>query len=851
MDMDKNGTFDETVGINTDAATEKEPQADDVTDGTTKRTSLEFEISDESGFVFMSETDASFDEKGGLVFSTEADISTEIKEVYGDGEKTAPTPVAEEEFALPESFEPEEKYTSASFVENPFGISTTYVPRFTDASEKYRVRGSSSYSTESVDMEAEDKLDPTAEIGEDAAVERVIVNSAPTTSSEPTDESIKVYKFVTPIEAESDPVPAPIVEPAPDVEDKVVEEVDEEPAPAPKVLKRPEEYDIPDPEARKTTVEYEDVEEDLSSKADRKNIKREFVSPAQRDAFKDRFLDGLMSVRFRLVAAVLVFVAMISLEVVRLFGVDPLVYIGFDGVSYAGAVIDLMFSLCMLTLALPEIIRAFVSISRRVFAPELLTVVSIAALCGYTALILADESINYLRFGTLFGIQVISIIVAGLCRVKGDFVAFKVVSKNVHKHVLIKKLTRELPRENMALDGAVDEYNSKTARMFRTAFVNDFYAYSSKTVENSFNTLLILGCALGLSAVTGVVSFFLFDNSLSYAAQAFMLVLLITCPSFSVLVHKLPYSCAARFAGREGTAFVGERALYDAADLDVIAYEDTEIFGAEDVSIKKVHLYGKVYNTAKAMQQMYAIFSSVGGPLDAVFSATVDKKGSNATDLVIEEDGISGTVDGHRVAAGSEEYMLRHGIIIPSDDFKTSRTTTDSTRVMYGAEDGEVYVKLFIRYSFTEEFTMILPYLKEQGIVPLIYTRDPNINNELLKTITMGEDVIRVMKKDGGKTTEEKTYRHLSSNVVTLGEKGGVIGIAFLARKYTAFQSSQSIFELISMIVGAALASLVAIGGMIDAAAMGLVGGLALWQIAWCIVLYVRSSIAFRITKNS
>lgn len=809
------------------------------------KTSLEFEIAEEPGLVFMSETDVSFDDEGGLVFATEADVSPTVVEDA--------TPADTPEESEPSVFDviEDDGTSNTSFVTDSFGVNVTYVPRFTDVSENYRVRGASTPAPDT-SKTAEPELDPTAEIGEDAVVERVVVGTSSARTAEPTDESVKVYKFDTPAEPEEEPI-APVSATEPTVEPTVEEPVTDtvptfEPIPEPKVLKRPEEYDIPDPEARKSTVEYKDSEEDLSSGAAGK-IKKEFISPAQRDAFKDRFLDTLMSIRFRLSVALLLLAAVVFTEVAPIFGFNPLDLLQIGGVGSAAILVDLAFSVCLFALALPETVRAFASLFKKVVAPELFCVISLSALVGYTVIVSTNGG-GSMHFGILFGIQVVATIFARLQRTKGDFTAFKITSKNTHKHVLIKKLTRELLRENLALDGVVDEYSSKTARMFRTAFVNDFCAHSSKTVENNINVLLILGCALGLSLVTGVVSFFLFDNSIVYAAEAFVLVLLVACPASSILLHKLPYNAAARYASTEEIAFVGESALYDGADVDVIAYEDTEIFGEEDVSITKVHLYGKVINTAKAMKQMYAIFSGVGGPLDLLFTAAVDGKGPHATELVIEEDGISGLVDGHRIHAGSEEYMLRKGIAIPSDDYRTARTTTDSTRIMYGAEDGEVYVKFFIRYSFTEEFTMIIPYLKEQGIVPLIYTRDPNINNALLKNLTMGDDVIRVMKKDGGKTTEEKTYVHLSSNIVTLADRTTVVNIAQLSRKYTAFQSSLAVTELISMIVGAVLAVLVAVGGMLDAAKIGLVLGLAVWQLAWCVVLAIRSRLSFRISKS-
>ena len=161
---------------------------------------------------------------------------------------------------------------------------------------------------------------------------------------------------------------------------------------------------------------------------------------------------------------------------------------------------------------------------------------------------------------------------------------------------------------------------------------------------------------------------------------------------------------------------------------------------------------------------------------------------------------------------------------------------------MYGAEDGEVYVKFFIRYSFSEEFTMLLPDLKEKKIVPLIYTRDPNITGELLKVLTLGEDIIRVMKKYIPRTAEEKTYRKVDSGIVTHGNKDSAINMVLLAKRYAAFQSSFEATELISMIVGAVLAVALAIGDMFVLPATML----ALWQVIWCAVLYIRSKIAFQ-----
>ncbi|MBQ2686259.1 MAG: hypothetical protein IJF55_00820, partial [Clostridia bacterium] len=388
------------------------------------------------------------------------------------------------------------------------------------------------------------------------------------------------------------------------------------------------------------------------------------------------------------------------------------------------------------------------------------------------------------------------------------------MSRNVAKNVLDRRLTRELPRENLALDGVIDEYNSKTARMFRTVFVSNFFKRSSVSCENFVNSAMIIGIGAGISLVTGLVSFFLDGYSLVSGAQSLAMVFMFSYPVFSILNHKLPFKHLCSRAALEESAFVGESSVFEGADIDVFTYEDTEIFGIEDVSLRKVHLYGKAYNTPKAMKQMYALFSVVGGPLDFVFSSALDRKCPPAQDIIIEDNGISGMMDGHRICAGTEEYMLSHGISIPAEDYRTNTSSSDSTKVMYGAEDGAVYVKFFIRYSFSEEFTMLLPELKDKKIVPLVYTRDPNIDTELLRVLTLGEDIIRVMKKYVPRTAEEKTYRRVDSGIVTHGNKDNAINMVLIAKKYATLQSSLAATELISMIVGAVLAVVLAIGDM-------------------------------------
>lgn len=828
--------------------TEVDETMPDLTEHEEPITSLEFEIAEEEG----------------PTFTVDADITPELtKEEIEPKKADEPPHHPEEEFSIPDSFEINERYNTQSFVETPAALRPTYLPRFTEVSETYRMQDdprprsltksptvTEASETPEVDLSTFD--DPTAEAVDDKDVEKVIVTQGTPVNSDLVDESLTVLKFSTPIDSETQDASqifeAPVADETPEQTVEEPEEISEEPVEAEESEEEAVPASIPDPDSTYEVVEFSsdrdeyDAEEPLgASEPLKKAGSHEFTSPIQRDSVKDRFLDSLMSIKVRMAGALILLAAMVLIDVLGYFGTNVYASLGLAHLRGAAAFVDMQFSVCLFLLAIPEAIGAVRLLFKKKCVPELFTVAALPVIILCDLVLAISGSGVYVPLGVLYGLQCLVAIISSYLKTAADFEAFKIISKNAQKNVLDKRYTRELPRENLALDGVVDEYSSKTARMFRTAFVSGFYRRSSDSCEDSRNVVTMLGISAGLALVTGLVSLFLNSFSLVCCAQSFATVFLLALPAFSLLVHKLPYKHTAREAMSDLGAFVGESSIYEGADVDVVTYEDTEIFGTEDVTIQKVHLYGKVYNTPKAMKQMYALFSVVGGPLDSVFSSSLDRKCPPATDIIIEDDGISGMMEGHRVSAGTEEFMLRHGIRIPSDDYRTNTSTSGSARIMYGAEDGEVYVKFFIRYSFSEEFTMLLPELKNKKIIPLVYTRDPNITCELVRVLTLGEDIMRVMKKHVPRTTEEKTYRHIDSGIVTHGDKTNAINLVLLAKKYTSFMSTLAVTELIAMSVGALIAVVLSIGEMFTYPA----SLLALWQLIWCAVLLVRSKITF------
>lgn len=755
---------------------------------------------------------------------------------------------------------------------------SVYVPRFTEASEKYRkvldpraralMNDKRLSARVEVTSEPEEKaeittaeIDPTAEI-ETVPENQVFVNVS---NSEPEPEMLNVFKF-----AKEDEQTAPVEEPSEEQEE--IEEIERliarEPDPEPEKeeeqteeapreeleaeqnenteisedtdASEDEEYVLPDPDkqividdffASSSEAPSEPVHDFVKNDdTDAKGKKSEFTHQSQRDSFKDRFLDTIVAHKIRMGAIAIFSLVLLVFELFASLGKIPVTV--WQASSYRGALalVDLLFVGCIFLLAIPETVKAVKNICKGRFSFELTLPLGFLVILSYLITVMLVPTKAYSLYGFIFATVALIAVFASYYQILGDFVSFKHMSKNCEKKILDIKMTRELPEENIALDGLVDEYNSRTSRIFRAAFVTDFFERVSLVTDKKTEIITALSVSFGAALISALICFFIPGGIVS-AMSAFALVFLVSCPAFAILSGKIPYYDAQLATLSENSTVLGEKAYFDFSEVDVIAFDDTEIFGVEDVNLKRFMLYGDRDNIEKAMRQMYSLFSVVGGPLYKIFAKALDNRVRHtpATAVEIEVDGVSGEISGTRIYAGSETYMRRHGIATPAAQ---SDMGADTTKVMYAAESGEVYAKFYIRYSFSEEFTMLLPSMKEEKIVPLIYTNDPNLSNELLKTLSAGADCMRVVKKLKPDDEAGRIYRRVSAGVVTYGDKINAINTVLLSRRYKAFSERLSISALYSISAGVVVTAILAVLGVtLPSVVFGL------WHIGWCVAL--------------
>ena len=123
---------------------------------------------------------------------------------------------------------------------------------------------------------------------------------------------------------------------------------------------------------------------------------------------------------------------------------------------------------------------------------------------------------------------------------------------------------------------------------------------------------------------------------------------------------------------------------------------------------------------------------------------------------------------------------------------------------------------------------MLLPTLKKEKIVPLIYTRDPNVSNELLRILSAGADCMRVMKRLAPGTDEDKLYGRVSAGIVTSGDRINAIDLLLLSKKYKRFTEKLAKTEIYAMAAG------IASGAVLSLLGVGVPSfAYVIWQLLW------------------
>ncbi len=589
---------------------------------------------------------------------------------------------------------------------------------------------------------------------------------SPAQDSMPDDEAGKIRKLISPDAKETDETEDAPEDANGDAEPKTD-------------LSR---YVLPDPEMPKEEEKMPTLDfVPMTVPAKKVNRRFEYVTTEDNDRYKNRFLDKVLSVRVRLCAAALLTVLFSVFAVLFACGTDLAALLGFGDYPYRLPLFDLQGCVCLLLLTVPETVL----LCRAALAKKFDFSMIYPALFLLTALFDITAawrgSTGYPFFSAFFGLAATVLLLGRYWDRKTALSSFRILSQDGEKTVVEKVKTADLDKETLALDGAIDEYRSAMARFRKTGFVSDFTKRIHTPAGHGTEVFTAFCVAVGLTVVGSIVALILGGDrvlSMLYTAALSLYFL----PFFAFSVFSLPTRLASRKTEKEKGAILGTAAVLSYADVDVVAFADTEAFDKEDINIQHVRLFGEnTYNDV--FRDMTALFATVGGTLYELFSEAFDKTVSPAMEPLAEKNGIAGKVDGAKVIAGTAAYLRKNGVAVPEEEEERSSLTT---RVMYAAKNGVLTAEFLISYSMSESFSMLVPHLRKANVIPLIYTRDPNLDNELFTALMREEDAVRVIKETLPEEHEDVSPS-LSAGMVSADGKTAAVFLILTAKKLGGF----------------------------------------------------------------
>ena len=721
-------------------------------------------------------------------------------------------------------------------------VRSSYVLRFTGASERYHIRPSAapvngtmpavgaSVPAPSIKVEAD--AEPVAAspepalMPEDTVVVAVVKDgsaaagtSAGKAENESQTESDRLIgRTIVPVHTEPvepAPQPEPIApQPAEPAEEStaVPEPVLCEPA-AEEIRRAP--ATLPDPEPEPVPIVDETVsvpvaeqpravEQGASPQEESRRHATEFDSLSSQPYFKDRFLDTLLSARVTLIAGIVSLAITLLLEILMGLGyfVDGRPSLLFD--------LDGIFGLYAALLAVPHAAVLLKDLFHGHLVPELLPLCALL-LCGGG--IVAQWFLPFPAprpFGVVCAVFSLLLSLSFFLETTGDFIGFKMVSLGVPMLAVRRDATRTLELEHHALDGAVDVYQSRTARVVRIGFLDGFFHRVARISDDKRFLRPFFGTTCLLTLLVGAAAYLLRGEGRMDVLSVVARVFLASVSSVALLARKTSYHAAQKEALRGDSTVIGETSYEEYAKTDVLTFEEEELFDENSIALRNFQLY-QSDDIGYAFGRMAAFAGAVGGTLRRVF-AGVDAGADVPAPENVERavGGVSGTVNGKTVRIGTESYMRANGISVPRETAETQ--TADVVFSLYAAEEGKVFARFRIGAALRPRFAELLPELREMRLAALVlYTHDPFMTEELLSRLLAAGGSADASEKRDMKirpvplAADQKPLTvasRMEAGIVTHGTKRNAIRMLHLSKRYGDCQKKLRALAWILLAVG-------------------------------------------------
>lgn len=581
--------------------------------------------------------------------------------------------------------------------------------------------------------------------------------------------------------------------------------------------------------------EYLKKYEDLYASED---VEIEYTSREQEGsvlaALRKSAMSRFASVFITLIATVIC--AYFEIAAVTALPSPSLLKAGRFGVTYSMLMLQIMF-VCII-FNLDGVKRAFKGLNPYNASFEAFSAVTIVActLHSVSSVLLAGKDMSLRSYCSIGCLSLFMLSLNSFFKAQTTLRAFCVAASKKPK-LSCKTLDRNSD-EAEAFEQYLDT-DSEIVTVLKSDFVEGFFK-KIKRIPNAAGCSFKRICVFAsISAVIGIIAGIIKGNA--YAGiSAFATAILTSLPVNSLLVTAFPFFKMSAKASDTQTAFLGEAVcdVYD--DMNVISFDDTEVFPPKGVKVSSIKMYEN-HRIDKVILYMAKIFEKVRGPLSYVFENSVhdaDENMGEAQIIGFYKGGIKAEIDGKTVLVGRDDFMLINELV-PIEDNIDEGFKDSLGSIMYMAVDGTLAAKLYIKYSINNEFENILRSFYDAGICVAVKTLDPCVTTELVEAFLEGENYpFAVINKGGDGIPESSVEEKTNSAVISLSGIHSFLKGFIMADKLRNIYRINSAFGLASAVVGILFGALSITGfaGEVGTAFM------LVYQLIWCLPSLLISS---------
>ncbi|MBQ9098018.1 MAG: hypothetical protein IJY50_01145 [Clostridia bacterium] len=510
----------------------------------------------------------------------------------------------------------------------------------------------------------------------------------------------------------------------------------------------------------------------------------------------------------------------------------------FDGARYPVAyiLIGLQFLVIAAFFSRKRLIEGFLRVLR--FSPidySLCSVVFMATILYHVVLIFMPHEGAPTLYLSPAAMSLALLALADLLDWYRESLAFQVVSSRKQKYALIPRASVGGKQGNAKLRLTEDESAGTVWYLRPVGFVRNYFANTEKRVEHSrsFGSTMLLSLAIGLGLGLYCVAS---GKGVEAVFQTVFATFLLCVPASSLLVTSLPMFLAACLRlGKKG-AIVGETPISSCGDDTTLIIPDAEVFGA--MHHERFELVEED-DPLRVSILVRALLEKLQSPLcdSVIIDRDMRISPSEVTLVEIDDAGIAAVVGEQKtpMLMGSLDYLRAHGV--PVKARAGFDPESGGKRLICVAVNGKVSALFLARYRLNDDMRELLHELEREDVDIVVRTKDPGIHNDLFKGLLPERKApVRVIKP----TVREMDLRtdRVDATIVALGSCREAARTFVTCRRVRRAGALGKIFQVLSVLVGALLATLLTIlGGSVALSAFTV----SLYLLLWCGVHAVTS----------